>query len=225
MRNFQSQSTTTSYGQWCQRRQIQLTDRTPSLVNSTRRAPRTSSKSVQSQRQPGIGLNNTLRIITGYTQTTPTNHIHYETQVITLQDKINMRGTQLPAAASENPDHPCHYMLAHQPTPRSIKTNPQALYTGLLNTIPLHSSSHIHTHFTNMAIQKLGPNTILGTRPPEINHSERALPCADRVHHSRLRFGHHTAQATYQTKSMTLSTMSTHTVTLKIYILRQVNAW
>ena len=48
----------------------------------------------------------------------------------------------------------------------SIKTTPQALYTGFLNTIPQHSSSHIHTHFTNLAIQKLGPNTILGTPPP-----------------------------------------------------------
>ena len=126
--------------------------------------------------------NNALRIITGCTQTTPTNHLHYETQVLTLQDHINMRGTQYLAAASANPDHPCHYMLAHQPTPRSIKTTPQALYTGLLNTIPQHSSSHIHTHLTNIAIQKLGLNTILGT-PPRV----------DRVYLSRLRCGHHTA--------------------------------
>ena len=110
--------------------------------------------------------NNALRIITGCTQTTPTNHLHYQTQVVTLQDHINMRGTQFIPAASANPDHPCQHMLAHQPTPRSIKTTPQALCTGLLNTIPQHSSSHIHTHFTNIAIQKLGPNTILGTPPP-----------------------------------------------------------
>ena len=71
-----------------------------------------------------------------------------------------MRGTQFLATASANPDYPCHYMLAHQPTPRSIKTTPQALYTGLLNTFLQHSSSHIHTHFTNLAIQKLDPNTI-----------------------------------------------------------------
>ena len=70
--------------------------------------------------------NNALRIITGCTQTTPTNHLHYEAQVLTLQNHINMRGTQFLAAASANPDHPCHYMLAHQPTPRSIKTTPQA---------------------------------------------------------------------------------------------------
>ena len=119
-----------------------------------------------------------------------------ETQVLTLQDHINMQGTQFLAAASANPDHPCHYMLAHQPIPRSIKTTPQALYNGLLNTIRQHSSSHIHTHFTNIAIQKLGPNTMLGTPPPEIHHSELALPHADRVHLNRLRCGHHTALAT-----------------------------
>ena len=89
-------------------------------------------------------------------------------------------------------------MQAHQPTPCSIKTTPQALYTGLLNTIPQHSSSHIHTHFTNLAIQKLGPNTILGTPSPEIHQSELALPRADRVHLSKLRCGHHTALETYR---------------------------
>ena len=142
--------------------------------------------------------NNALRIITGCKQTTPTNHLHYETQVLTLQEHINMRGTQFLAAASANPGHPCHYMLAHQLTPRSIKTAPRALYTGLLNTIPQHSSSDIHTHFTNLAIQKLGPNTTLGTPPPEIHHSKLALPRSDRVHLSRLGCGHHTALATYR---------------------------
>ena len=142
--------------------------------------------------------NNALRIITGCTQTTPTNHLHYETQALTLQDHINMRGTQFLTAANANPDHPCHYMLAHQPTPRSIKTTPQAIYTGLLDTIPQHSSSHIHMHSTNIAIQKLGPNTILGTPPNKIHHSELALPRADRVHLSRLSCGNDTTVATYR---------------------------
>ena len=88
------------------------------------------------------------------------NHLHYETQVLTLRDHINMRGIQFLAAASANPDQPCHYILTHQPTPRSIKTTPQALYTGFLNIIPQHSNSHIHTHFSNIAIQKLCPKHI-----------------------------------------------------------------
>ena len=65
---------------------------------------------------------------------------------------------------------------------------------------PQHSSSHIHTHFTNIAIQKPGPNTKLGTPPPppKIHRSEHALPRADQVHLSRLCCGHHTALATYR---------------------------
>ena len=51
-----------------------------------------------------------------------TNHLHYETQVLTLQDHINMRGTQFLATASANPDRPCHYMLAHPPTPHKHYT-------------------------------------------------------------------------------------------------------
>ena len=91
--------------------------------------------------------NNALRIITGCTQTTSTLlcDLYYETQVLTLQDHIKMQGTQFLAATSANEDHPCHYMLVHQPTPRSIKTTPQALYTGVLNTIPqplVHTSTH-----------------------------------------------------------------------------------
>ena len=109
-----------------------------------------------------------------------------------------MPWTQFLFTASANPDHPSHYILVHQPTPRSIKTTPQALYAGLLNTIPQYSSSHIHMHFTNIAIQKLGPGTILDTPPLEIHHSEHALPRMDRVHLSRLCCGPHTALATYQ---------------------------
>ena len=158
-----------------------------------------------------------------------TNHLHYETQVLTSQDNINMRWTQFLAAGGANPDHPCRYMLAHQPTPRSIKTTPQALYTGLLNTIPQHSSSHIHTHYTNIAIQKLGPNTILGTPPPELHHSEHALPRADRVHLSRLRCGHHTALATYRKRiddsaDEVCTHCSTNTHNLLIHIMTHCTA-
>ena len=108
-------------------------------------------------------------MITGCTQTTPTNHLHYKTHLLALQDHINMQGTQFLAAASANPDNPCHYMLAHQPTNSTQHQNYHtctALYTGLLNTIPQHSSSHIHTDFTNIAIQKLSPNIQCQILPP-----------------------------------------------------------
>ena len=142
--------------------------------------------------------NNALQIITGCTQITPTNHLLYETWVFTLQDHINMRGTQFLATASANLDHPCHYMLAHQPTPHSIKTTPQALYTGLLNTIPWHSSSHIHTHFTNIDIQKTRPQHNIRYSSPHNTSLRTRTQRVDRIHLSRLRYRHHTALATYQ---------------------------
>ena len=75
---------------------------------------------------------------------------------------------------------------------------PHKHYTLDSSTPSPNISSHIHTHFTNIAIQKLGPNTILGIPPPEIHHSEHALPHADRVHLCKLCCGHHTALVTYR---------------------------
>ena len=72
----------------------------------------------------------------------------------------------------------------------------KALYTGLLSTLP-NTNSHFHTNFTNIAIQKLSPNTILATPPSDIHQPKLTLPREDRVHLSRLRCGHHLAQAKY----------------------------
>ena len=100
--------------------------------------------------------------------------------------------------------------------------------------IPQHSSSHINMHFSNIALQKLGLNTIFGTPPLEIHHIE---PRGDRVHLSRLRCEHHTALATYRkrivgsvgevcinsnTSPQSLTHIKSHCPTLK-YIRAQHN--
>ena len=90
-------------------------------------------------------------------------------------------------------------MLAHHTTPCNIKTTPQALYTLLLNigdTVPQHSSSHIHMHLTDITIQNLRPNAILGTAPAKMQNSEHELPRPEPVHLSRLCCGHYTALVT-----------------------------
>ena len=56
---------------------------------------------------------------------------------------------------------------------------PYKHYTLDSSTPCPNTNLHIHTHFTNIAIQKLGCNTILGTPLLEIHHSEDALPRAD----------------------------------------------
>ena len=125
-----------------------------------------------------------------------------------------LRFTLFLAAASANPNHPCHYLLSHQPLHRASRLTPQVLYTDLLSTIHKHSNSHIHSNFMNIAIEKLGPNTILGIPPPEIENSELTLPRGDRVHLSMFRCGHHLALVTYHKRMMTPSTKSACTVTL-----------
>ena len=87
-------------------------------------------------------------------------------------------------------------MLAHQPTPHSIETTPQALYTELLSAIP-NTLIHISTHFTNIAIQKFSPNTILGAHPWNTPLKTHTIPSLDWVHLSRFYFKHHLALATY----------------------------
>ena len=82
--------------------------------------------------------NNALRIITGCTKTTPIEHLHSETKVLPMKEYLNMRGTQFHAAASANPQHPCHYMAEQHNTARQLKTyhSPHYHYQKEFNDIP-----------------------------------------------------------------------------------------
>ena len=147
--------------------------------------------------------NKALKIITGCTATTPTDHIHQETKVLKVKDHLDLRGTQILAAATSNQQHPLHYMSNHPHTPRNIKTTPSTRYLTKLNELPpcppqtsLHN--HIHTQITRQSIQSLIDNTQLHGRPPDIHPSETTLPREDRVHLARLRCGHHPALLSYQ---------------------------
>jgi len=148
--------------------------------------------------------NKALKIIIGCTQTTPTDHIHQETKVLKVKDHLDIRDTQILAAASTNQHHPLHYMTDHPHTPKNIKTTPCTRYhTQLLSSLPPrpHQTSfqkHIHTQITRRSIQSLKDNTLLHARPPDIHPTELTLPREDRVHLARLRCGHHPALLSYQ---------------------------
>ena len=145
--------------------------------------------------------NKALKIITGCTQTSPTDHLHHETSILKFEDHLNMRGTQFLPSATHNQDHPCSYMSNINPTPRRIVETPAGHYGDILEGIPTTDRSHgneIHTAITARSIAALGPNSILGVPPPKIHQSERDLPRQDRIHLSRLRCGHHPALQAYQ---------------------------
>ena len=147
--------------------------------------------------------NTALKIITGCTRTTPTQHIHAETQVLPVKEHLDMRGTQFIASATNNTEHPCHYMTQHPPTHRYIVNTPHRYYTDILESLPpiadpANSTKHIHTELTRRALAQPTHNTILNDTPPQISNTEKQLPRSDRVTLARLRCGHHPDLNTYK---------------------------
>ena len=140
--------------------------------------------------------NTALRIILGCTNTTPIEHLHAETKILTVKQHLDMRGTQFLASATNNTDSPCYYLRNHPPTHRQIKNTPHRYYTRILNSLPQPTNTtqykkHIHTHLTRQALNNLPNNKILDTPPPNISSTETQLSRSERVHLSRLRCGHH----------------------------------
>ena len=149
--------------------------------------------------------NTALNTITGCTLTSSTDYLHHETKVLKIRDHLDLRGTQILAAASTNPQHPLHYMAEHSPTSRNKKETPSKHYTQILSSLPpcpprTGIKKHIHTQITHRSIGTLQDNTLLHASPPEIHPSESSLPREDRVHLARLRCGHHPALLSYQKK-------------------------
>jgi hypothetical protein len=91
-----------------------------------------------------------LKIITGCTQTTPTEHIHAETKILRLREHLDMRGTQFLAAATNDTEHPCHYMHNHTQTPRHIKNAPEHYYNTILHSIPPPTNDTYTNTFTQL---------------------------------------------------------------------------
>ena len=147
--------------------------------------------------------NTALRIILGCTQSTPIEHLHAETKILTVKQHLNMRGTQFLASVMNNPDSPCYYLHDHPPTHRQVANTPHRHYTRILNTIPQPTNNtqykkHIHTYLTKQALDNLANNKILNTPPPTISSTETQLSRSERVHLSRLRCGHHPSLYTYK---------------------------
>ena len=113
-----------------------------------------------------------------------------------------MVGSQFYKRAN-NPTHPCHQLTQATPPPRHMKTTPSQHYTAQLRDIPppppgTSEQKHLHTVFTQRALNSYPPNSVLNGPPPDISTSELSLPRTLRVHLSRLRSGHHPLLQSYR---------------------------
>ena len=112
--------------------------------------------------QSGLGsksCNNSLQHPANYTEQHSMNHHWLYTNYTNKSSTLWNTGTHTTrpykhardtisshSQCKPRPPVSLHYMPTHQPTPHSIKTTPQALYTRFLNIIPEHSNSQIHAH-------------------------------------------------------------------------------
>ena len=148
-----------------------------------------------------ITQNTALRIATGCTNTTPIQHLHEEAQVLPLKSHMDMRGTHA-YTSTLSPTHPLHYMQTPTHTARHIHNTPAEHYRSLYQSLPpcpqrLSERAHIHRELTARPLLNAPPNTLLQSRPPLVDPSEKSLKREERVHLSRLRCGHHTSLPTY----------------------------
>ena len=104
--------------------------------------------------------------------------------------------------STTSPTHPLHYMHTPTHTARHIHNTPAEHYRSLYHSLPpcpqgLSERAHIHRELTVRPLSVAPPNSLLQSRPPPVDPSERTLSREDRVHLSRLRCGHHTSLPHY----------------------------
>ena len=150
-------------------------------------------------------IKHTSKHRTDHTKQSPSHHhrlhincTHWASTVLAkmlkTKDHMDTRGVQFIAAASANPNHPCHHMSNHPQTHRHINTRPQRHHNDIVQNIPPpinnNYKTHIHTHITINAINNQDTNSILAMKPPPIEDAEKLLHRSDRVHLSCLCCGH-----------------------------------
>ena len=129
--------------------------------------------------------NAALRIATGCHKMSSIQHLHSESNVLPVANHLRLLCTQFLANAMR-PLHPSHAVVSSPPGPRRMKETLQskfgpALHPFLLNGVIPNASykkviQTLHTDAVTSSISSLGPNSVLGVTPPQINANERDLP-------------------------------------------------
>jgi hypothetical protein len=129
--------------------------------------------------------NRALRYVTGCHQAASEDHLHQETGVLPVADRLDVLCTQYLASAMRR-DHPSHETVLIPSGPRRMKETLQSRYMHavepyLYDKVIMEASykrilSDIHMATVSAAISRPGPNRVLGCRPPAVSSSEKRLP-------------------------------------------------
>ena len=148
--------------------------------------------------EPNIGKiqraqNEALRIITGSHKMSSIAHLHSETEMLQVEDHINLLSAQYLVQCLDT-ENVCHHITKMDLLPREMK---ETILTSHYQTVlPLLANSRkdtlqtLHTTFVNIAIENMKDNRLLNNRPPPINNEETILSRRQRTTLSQLRSGH-----------------------------------
>ena len=121
------------------------------------------------------------------------DNLHCETEMFRVEEHLKILSAQYLIQCLE-PDCTCNNFTRMDIPPRIKK---QTLYTkyhqtirSLLSDIKPKSLQATHTEFIRNSLNQVGPNRVLGYRPPQINNEEAILPGHQRTVLLLLRFRH-----------------------------------
>ena len=132
-----------------------------------------------------IVQNTALRIATGCTHDTNTQHLHDETNVLPIHQHLQLHASQIRQIA-QHPTHPLHKLTIHPHTPRLKKqtTFNNINYTTNIDTHPdtvtqqqiSANSTQIHTSIVQIQLMQRNHNKLIHQHALKISPSGLSLP-------------------------------------------------
>ena len=153
--------------------------------------------------------NEALRVATGCVKKTHIDHLHEECKILPVKEHCEMISQQF-LLSTQQANHPNHHQIRDTPPPRPMKQTLDMQHGSKVKQMTrdevLDENSYktklkqIHTKTVKDTIDKRTANKVLGTRPPEVDHSEKLLPRKARSTLCQLRSGYSSSLNNYLAK-------------------------
>ena len=140
--------------------------------------------------------NNTLRIATGCVKMTNIDHLHEESQMLSVRKHNELLMKQY-LIACYLPSHPNYHIVMNNPTPRRIRHDCTTYDTDINHIIPTivdlqsvrEAQRSLHQTTVSTTTDELSHNRVINRHPPPIAENERQLSRTTRTILVQLRSG------------------------------------